>query len=355
MEKISFLIPVYNAEKYLDSLMSSILSQELDEYEIILLDDGSTDGSLAKCNEYQAMNPDTIKVISRENKGAVRTRRELFESSTGEWIWIIDSDDYIASDAIKELSGIIESEKCDLILFDYYLLSYDNDSLEIIHQLDSSDGTKFDLENKTELYRLFFTESYINPLWNKVFRRKCIDFNNDYTEYEDVRRANDMLQTMAILTNAEDIVYVKKPLYYYRIVEGSLSRVYKDYTYYSITKVLKTLDKYAKIWGISDEMREQFAESKINNICEMLTKYVCSENIKPSIGMYTDFINNIYNDPFYGLAIKETPLEKYRGTILFKLIKEKRIRILYVYIKLRGKIKPILERIKRIEHIDKVK
>ena len=340
MKKYSFLIPVYNAEDYIDELINSIMCQQTKDFEIILLNDGSTDNSLIKCEEQQRRYPDFIKVISRENKGTVRTRRELLEASSGEWIWIIDADDYIASDAIEYLSHIIDSENCDLVMFDYY--SVQDESISLCHQLDAHEGKMYNKDNKKELYTIFLNNTKLNNLWNKVFRRECVDFENNYEIYEDVKRANDKLQMMAILTNAQKIIYAKKPLYYYRYVQGSLSHVFNDYTYSSTTKVNKRLEEYVEKWGLADELHNNMIELKMRIICEMLNGYCLSESIKPTYKMYKKFFLNMTGDKFYASAIREVNTKKVSNR-LCTLVKKNRILESYYYILMRRKIFKLLK------------
>ena len=89
--KLSILIPVYNAEAYLDVLLQTLAEQRQDGVEVVALNDGSSDGSLRICEAYAEQYPDYIRVLSRDNRGAIRTRRELFEEARGEWIWIISA------------------------------------------------------------------------------------------------------------------------------------------------------------------------------------------------------------------------------------------------------------------------
>lgn len=339
---ISFLIPVYNTAEYIDQLMESILCQKMDEFEIIMLNDGSTDNSLEKCFSYQRKYPEKVKVISRDNKGAVRTRRELFEASRGEWIWIIDSDDFIADNAVESIVNVCNSTDADLIMFDYYRIVKSN--VIINYQLDVSDGTVFEAEGKNELYRNFISGVRLNALWNKVFKRNCIDFNNDYSYYEDVKRSNDKLQTIAILTNAKKIVYLKKPLYYYQYREGSLVNVFKEYTYPSIRKVTQRLEEYVNIWNLTGEMQDALLEMKANDVCSMLVGYRLSTSIKPSFTMYAQFFKRITQDPLYKTAILEVSNSKVKDKILFSLVRNEKVRASFNYIYLRRIISIIVHK-----------
>ena len=93
----SISVPVYNAEKYLDRCINSILSQTFSDFELILVDDGSTDKSLEICNNWKAKFPDKIKVVHKANSGSLFTRRICLFESAGEYLYVMDADDYKAA------------------------------------------------------------------------------------------------------------------------------------------------------------------------------------------------------------------------------------------------------------------
>ena len=100
---LSVSIPVYNASMYLDECISSIMSQTEDDYELILVDDGSKDNSIEICRKWRELYPDTIRVIEKDNSGSLLTRRKCIEESKGEFLYIMDADDYLMDiDALKK-------------------------------------------------------------------------------------------------------------------------------------------------------------------------------------------------------------------------------------------------------------
>ena len=100
--KISIVVPVYNVEKYLDRCIKSLLNQSIEEYEILLIDDGSKDNSGKMCDEYQRRDS-RIKVFHKENEGLGLTRNYGMNQAAGEYILFVDSDDYIAQECLKDL------------------------------------------------------------------------------------------------------------------------------------------------------------------------------------------------------------------------------------------------------------
>ncbi len=114
---ISVIIPVYNVEKYLCECVDSVLNQTYSEYEIILIDDGSTDSSGKICDDYANKN-DKIKVIHKKNGGLSMARNDGMSVATGEYIYFLDSDDYISADALEKLISNIQTNNSDFVFFD---------------------------------------------------------------------------------------------------------------------------------------------------------------------------------------------------------------------------------------------
>ncbi len=127
---ISVIIPVYNVEKYLRECIDSVLNQTYTEYEIILVDDGSTDYSGKICDDY-AEKYDCISVIHKENGGLSKARNFGIENSKGEYIYFLDSDDYIIPEAFEKLIFIIQKEKSDFVFFDSYSFADPEGSFEV--------------------------------------------------------------------------------------------------------------------------------------------------------------------------------------------------------------------------------
>ncbi len=133
MEKnclVSIIVPVYNVEKYLRECVDSILSQTYKGIEVILVDDGSADSSPSICDEYARAHSNVL-VIHRENGGLSVARNTGLEQCTGEYVYFIDSDDYIAPEAVEELLRVAVSEDADIVFYDAYSFEDGNEQREI--------------------------------------------------------------------------------------------------------------------------------------------------------------------------------------------------------------------------------
>ena len=118
-ELISVIIPCYNVEKYIDRCMESVLNQTYRNLEIILVDDGSTDGTGEIIKKY-AEHDHRIKILHQKNKGAGAARNAGMEIASGSYIGFVDSDDWIAEDMYEYLIGIIKEEDADIAACDFY-------------------------------------------------------------------------------------------------------------------------------------------------------------------------------------------------------------------------------------------
>ena len=123
--KVSVVIPVYNVEKYLRECVDSVLIQSYTDLEIILVDDGATDSSGKICDEYVATDK-RVKVIHKENGGLSSARNIGLDSSTGQYVYFLDSDDYIEPNTIKVLINTIRESEADFVFFDGHIFYEDS-------------------------------------------------------------------------------------------------------------------------------------------------------------------------------------------------------------------------------------
>lgn len=163
---ISVIVPVYNAERWLRRCIDSILAQTFTDFELLLIDDGSTDGSGLICDEYAKRDP-RVRVFHKPNGGVSSARRIGLENAGGQWIGFVDADDYIDSDTIESMFECIKPD-CDIIVFE--------------HNLNAELG-------KEQYAEKLFNFSWW-PIWGKLFKRgilnpEIIDIPKDYVVGED--------------------------------------------------------------------------------------------------------------------------------------------------------------------------
>lgn len=183
MEKqlfLSFIVPVYNVEKYLEECLDSLLEQDIphEEYEIICVNDGSTDGSLEILRRYEEKYPN-IRVIDQENGGVCVARNTGLDAAQGEYIWFVDSDDFIRANILDSLHRKITNSKCDRLTLEVY---------QFWNAL--SDKERYEIEQNS-----LSSNSYLNNVacWNNVFRTQHLRKNNLYFRYPEIIYSEDCL------------------------------------------------------------------------------------------------------------------------------------------------------------------
>lgn len=162
---ISFIVPVYNVEAYLHQCVDSIINQTSGDWELILIDDGSCDGCPQICDEY-AWQDNRIKVIHQSNQGVAVARNVGLDVATGEWIWFVDSDDWIESEAVSILkSNYIQSGGPDLIMFGF---TRNSEEEEVMYEQKNQNLKKADFFNEHICFhnqRILFRRDIVESIW----------------------------------------------------------------------------------------------------------------------------------------------------------------------------------------------
>ena len=167
--KLSIIVPVYNTEAYLPACMDSILSQGFSDFEVLLVDDGSQDGSGAICDAYAAKDG-RVRVMHKENGGVSSARNLALEQAQGEWILFVDADDALLPDGLSELVGGI-SEDVDLVLLDFVDSAQGERGMPLTHgegKIVSREEALVSMFNGTE-------KRYQGYVSAKLFRRRLLE------------------------------------------------------------------------------------------------------------------------------------------------------------------------------------
>ncbi|WP_345026937.1 glycosyltransferase [Ravibacter arvi] len=278
--KLSIVLPVYNVERYLRECLDSIYSAGIESFEVIAVNDGSTDGSLAILLEYKEKCENLI-IVDQENKGLSGARNSGLEKVSGEFVFFLDSDD-ILTKGVSVLKYIEQIVECDIFMFD--ALEFIDDisngilesdtfrnekiegypikhyaSIEIGHGLGNSGPIKsVSLKGVDYLNILKKNDHYIPVVWRRIYRSRFIK-ENMLSYVIDVSPAEDDLFMFESLLLNPSIVYFNVPVVLYRrrgdSISGNNDRI-RNYNSYSI--VLSELLKWKK-------MRDSFQQPEILN------------------------------------------------------------------------------------------
>lgn len=215
----SVVMPVYNVEKYLSEAIESILNQTYSNLELIIVDDGSTDGCYKICENYQ--NKDSrCKVLHQENKGLLLARRAGIKVASGDYLINVDSDDKCSLSMLRELAEIINSKTPDMIIYNYSRI---NDAGKVTNN-DSLFNEELTQLNKDWIIQTFVSSFVLNTMCTKCTKMSIIDKDADYSKYGKVNMAEDQLQSAALFEKVDRVFYYNKPLYLYRDNGESITR-----------------------------------------------------------------------------------------------------------------------------------
>lgn len=248
-DKVSIIVPVYNVEHYLRECLISLASQDYCNYEVILIDDGSTDSSLSICNEYKKKYKN-FKVLSQNNLGVSEARNKGLKNATGEWICFVDSDDYVECNMISSLMKLVSKKKYDIVITSP-ILEFDSKSLKS-KIFDSH--IVFNKKNKKALITNIICRQYNNIFhsnisaggpWAKLYRRKFL-VDNGLTFEFGLKRMQDVIFNIHAVTSSQCILYENLFLYHYRINQGSSTVKYNPDIFTIFSKVLSLMYEFAE-------------------------------------------------------------------------------------------------------------
>lgn len=204
--KVSIIIPVYNIEKYLCKCLDSILAQTFLNFEVFLIDDGSTDNSGEICEEY-AEKDNRLKVFHQKNQGVSVTRQRALNMVTTEFVAFIDPDDYVENDYLERLYETALKAKADLVWCDYVEHHSDKDCGHSCAWMDKS---------RSGLLKGILESGFSAVLWNKLYRTAVIKENGICFD-SALKTAEDILFVSEFVCHSSTFAYVEKPLYHYNM------------------------------------------------------------------------------------------------------------------------------------------
>lgn len=249
--KISVLIPVYNVELYLRRCVDSALAQTLQELEVILVDDGSPDNSPAICDEY-AEKDDRIRVIHKPNGGLASARNAGMSIATGEYLFFLDSDDWLELDGLERLYKVAEKYQVDFVRYRAIRTGWPGMELnapcmmEPVRELHEG---YYDLAAiRNEVYpRLLVTPQLtmgaVVGAWGSLYR---LDFlrKNQLAFYEEVKFSEDLVFSARVVRAASSFYFVDTPgVYHYFYNPNSISKSFRAGRWESCKSLIRTCER----------------------------------------------------------------------------------------------------------------
>ncbi len=282
--KVSIIVPVYNAEKYLERCINSLKSQTLSDIEIILVDDSSTDSSLEICKK-EALNDSRIKVIHKENEGAGKARNAALKVANGEYIAFLDSDDFVNADMLEVLLKRAEKYNSDLVLSGVLFVDGNMFSREGGCSLKKYFNEDTHFETKEELKKLKMgifgalpededDSKYGMSIWKNLFKRQIIEENNLTFESEREILSEDALFMIDYISVIKKATGIPEAFYNYCRNGDSISKSYKKDRFEKCLVFVNEVEK-----RLSRDIKKEEYEVYIKRFYQAMCRVLCSQEI----------------------------------------------------------------------------
>lgn len=339
MVKVSIIVPVYNVKDYLERSINSVLNQSYKNWELILIDDGSTDGSAEICDRYSSEN-EKIVVKHQKNSGSGIARQNGVDIAKGEYLCFLDPDDYLNKKALENNVSIISSSNPDVIVNGYY-------------QIQKSMFNKIRIEKKTpkivgyynidEFKQVFKQYIMLNPrsLWNKLYKKSFL-FESGI-KFTDQRVGQDALYNFEVYRYVNNIYIDNNAYYYYDTLrEGSAVKKYNPNRVQYEINIINSYKKLFNSWGEIENYNDIIL-NEYWNLVMMELKNINNNSGKLKMDEKIAKINNLLDIDEVNNAISELNNQnnkKVSQLLFLKLIKKKNywlmIGIVKLYINLVG-------------------
>lgn len=233
MEKVSIIIPVYNAERFIERCISSVLNQTYKRMEVIIINDGSLDDTLLLCNKYKEQDQ-RIQVINQLNKGVAATRNVGLKNVTGDYVLFVDADDWIEPNMVERLLEALNGQDAVDIAF----CSYDNAETPF-QVVTKKVGFKEIWNDDKQKEEFLIHKRMTGMLWNKLIRAKLFE---DISFDETVGYGEDAQILWKILKRSRNMVVLQDVLYHHVLDNQSISHQKYSKTKYSAIKVWEEIE-----------------------------------------------------------------------------------------------------------------
>lgn len=315
--KFSVLVPVYNVEKYLVNCVESVLNQTYQNFEIILVDDGSTDKSGKICDKL-AKEHNCIKTFHKSNAGQLHTRTVAIEKATGDWYIFLDSDDTLQPNALQFIYEKIIGYDCDCVMYRWQRV-FDNVPIEKSTFPDKDDVVIID---KREMLIKVLNNTYYNSLCLKACSATLFD-GRDYSNFYNVKHAEDLLQSLEILENSKKMVITDAVLYNYTFNPNSISNNFKPQNLEHIFTPIEEVFKFVERLNVlnQDDIKNLY-NNRLKVFVEQIMT-VCFWDIK--LREKVQALKSVKTHPYYKrlfMVSKQNIFKKGKYLFLFNMYKE---------------------------------
>lgn len=304
MTDISIIVPVYNIEEYLPRCVDSIIKQEFDSFELILVDDGSSDKSGKICDSY-AEKDNRVRVIHQPNSGVSTARNNGIAAASGRYIGFVDGDDWIAEDMYSSLFNAASENEADIVICDcltVFAKKSEPDALSCV--------PKNTVLKKEDILPEHLAEM-AGSACRCLYRAKTV---KDIRFPVDMKISEDRVFNLNAMGLSKKLFYLARPLYYRFIREGSaVNRYYPDYISMVMLARQRTFEVLDLNWN--DSFKRVF-EVQAVGLCYTAVNMVYYKTNKKSGKEKLNELKRICNDPVFSAGIESTGVDDIRARLI---------------------------------------
>ncbi|MBR4455265.1 MAG: glycosyltransferase family 2 protein [Solobacterium sp.] len=261
--EVSVVVPIYNVADYLPKCLDSIMNQTYSDFEVILVNDGSTDRSPQIAEDYTKKD-ERFRVLHKENGGLSDARNEGMKQAVGKYICFVDSDDFLEPDMIESCVKSLERYDADMVIFDYNQFYQATNTKEVMRN-QFAQGKVYCIADTPELI-----VGIANAAWNKMYRRSL--FTSGNITYPWGCLYEDLGTTYRLLARAQKVVFINRPLYnYLKDRPGNITGEFNMKAYHILDMIKINIDDYKNL-GIYERYYEELKYLGGVNLLECLKK-----------------------------------------------------------------------------------
>lgn len=281
---ISIVIPVYNAEKYIENCVKRIIAQKDIEFELILIDDGSKDNSLKICQEI-AKQDNRIQVYTQSNMGVSEARNHGVRKSKGDYIYFMDADDFLVENALKIITECLQKEEIDLFMFDYKKIRSEK---EIENNISIQELHK---ENRETALEKMVVGNVGGFVWNKIYKRTIIE-ENDLIFDTKLNICEDLDFNIRYIMLCHKIASIDAKLYMYYQSNDSSYNKKDNMKWFSIKELIPKIESYETNTEISKKVIENLKYEMLYSSCLAIAKNNANSIKYDDIEVFRQYIKN---------------------------------------------------------------
>ncbi|MCH5427898.1 glycosyltransferase family 2 protein [Lactococcus lactis] len=296
MIKYSIIIPIYNVEKYLYKSILSVLNQKFKNFELILINDGSTDNSLKIIKRFE-MKDSRVKVFDKLNSGTGLTRNYGLDKSSGKYVFFMDPDDYIDEDLLENIEIQTKNDSFDILMFGNRVVDINGNILSekkgnIIKKYENNFDISRDFDYLLSNYNIF-------TVWNKIYERKFLIENN--ISFDDQRTGQDAIFNLKIFRKINNLKIVPQSFYnYLELRPDSAQTKFRENKVFDNFAIAREFQKLLYFWKIKNNFGDDFS---ISSVYLMINE---ARKAFPDNRYFFEILDRIFKNLEFRLNFKKT-------------------------------------------------